>query len=183
MRMKSKWYKKDKTRSLEETASALGFICWQIAVERVKNMERWQYYVDLPDRTLNIIAEFLIFMAHITDRVTFDQFDQAERAIFLNALVKRLAEILQDNWQDVGDSSRSSETFITLVNQRFSDYSGFTFNSGEPSFDALRYLAKHIVDCVGDDHKKGVMEQIMEVEGLECWYFLQKGLKNLMGLT
>lgn len=180
--MKSKWYKKDKTRGLEENAYALGFICWQIAVERVKNMERWNYYVDLPDRTLNVISEYLIFVAHMADRLTYEKFEQSERAIFLNALVKRLSEIVDDNRQDVGDSSQSREDFINLVNQRFSDYSEFTFNGDEPSYGIYRYLGQKVSDVIGADHNKGVVEQVIEVEGPESLHFLKKGMKNLIGI-
>ncbi|MDX1810367.1 MAG: hypothetical protein R3240_00345 [Gammaproteobacteria bacterium] len=182
MRMKSKWYKKDKTPSLEESASALGFICWQIAVDRVKNMERWNYYVDLPDRTLNVISEFLIFMAHMTDRLSFDSFEQAERVIFLNALVKRLSEIVQDNREDAKDLSQTQQQFIDLVNQRFSDYSGFEVNNAEPAFGMYRYLGDNIFRLMGEEHNKGVTEQIIEVEGPESLFYLKRALNNLLGI-
>ena len=182
MRMKSKWYKKDKTRSLEESANALAFICWQIAVERVKNMERWQYTIDLPDRTLNVIAEFLIFLAHSTDRLSFDVFTEEERSIFLNAFVKRLAEIMDDNRSDAKDASQTMQDFVELVNLRFSEYAQCDFNDKEASYGMYRLLGGWIAEAIGESHAKGVVEQIIEVEGPESLHFLKKGLGNLLGI-
>jgi len=181
MRMKSKWYKKDKARGIEENAHALGFICWQIAVERVKNMERWNYYVDTPDRTLNVITEFLIFIAHISDRLTYEKFSQEERGIFLNALIKRLSQILEDNRNDIKDNVNTVQSFIDLVNKRFTDYSNFVFKEDEVSYDAYRYLGRQVHDIMGIDHNKGVIEQVIEVEGPEGVHYLTKGLRNLIG--
>lgn len=183
MRMKSKWYKKDKPRSLEENAHALGFICWQIAVDRVKNMERWQYTVDLPDRTLSVIAEYLIFLAHLADRLCYENFNQQERAIFLNALVKRFADILDENRADVKDDSHSREDFIQLVNQNFNEYSAFCFNPQHASLDIYRYLGHRISEVLGAEHNKGVVEQVIEIEGPESFYHLKKAMTNLIGLN
>ena len=182
MRMRSRWFKQDKQRSLPEIAGVLGFISWQIAVERVKNMERWQYNVNEPERTLAVLSEYLIFLAHVTDRILFESFTFDQRTEFITALVKKIADTLDDNRADIGTVDKTRQDFIDYLNQRFDEYSEYEFyeSSAEPSYSMYRFFGQNISKSMGQDNDKGVAEQIIEIEGPLALETLKKAIDKVV---
>lgn len=180
MKMRNNWFRQEKQRTLEETAGALGFISWQIASERVRFMEAAGFYVDLPDRTLKVIAEYLIFISHVMDRLTYEQLMPEQRGELMSALAQKQANIYEDNRLDAKDESQSRSAFIDLINQRYADYAEYEFNRDDPSYSMYRYLAQAVCAAMGKEHERNVTEQVIEIEGPQCVDLVKKALNNLM---
>ena len=180
MRLKSTWYKKEKQHSPEETAGALGFIAWQIAVTRVKHMEGQGFRIDLPDRTLDVIAEFLIYIIQLTDRWAYEKYSDEDRGRLVVALAKKLALTMHDNRLDIHKQGEFAGPFIDLVNQRMSDYAEFQYEPKEPAFPVYRYLAMNIQNAVEGKDGRWILEQVAELEGPEATDTLLRALNNLV---
>ena len=184
MRMRSNWFKSEKPRSLKESAGALGFISWQIASERVRNMEANKFYIDLPDRTLKVIAEYLIFISHMMDRLSYEQITNEERGELISALALKQADIFADNCVDAKERVLSSDGYIELLNQRYGEYAEFEMlPDREPSYSFYRHLAQSICSAMGKEYERNVTEQVIEIEGPECIVLIKRAMKNLLPET
>jgi len=178
MRTKNKWFK-NKARSLEDQAKVLAQNCWYIAVANTKNMEQGGFYINLPDRTLNVIAEFLAFLAHISDRLVYDQLDDDDRQRFISTLCLKLNDIVQDNWHDIAKPDTQPMDFVATLNARFSDYATLPFDEPHPPFLMCRYVGDKISDVMGPEHNKFALSQVIEVETPQSIETLNKIMTQL----
>jgi hypothetical protein len=76
VRIKSRWNQKERARSIQETASALGFIMWRIAQNALLSLENEGFQTDTQVQRLDVIEEFLAFLLHVVDRRVYDRMDQ-----------------------------------------------------------------------------------------------------------
>lgn len=165
MRTKTKWFKKDKPRSLEEIASHLAFTIWQVCVLRLKNMEGQGFYINTPERTLKVMAEFMVFFAHLADRLAYDKLDGGQRQRLVSHMAINLRDMIIDNYADSKIAGEHGQVFIDTLNQRFQDYAEFGFIDDEPSYSFYRVLGHHVYNALEDGYNQGVIEQVIEIEG------------------
>ena len=180
MRIKSRWNQKERARSIQETASALGFILWRIAQNALLNLENEGFQTDTQAQRLDVIEEFLAFLLHVVDRRVYDRMDQDERSAFLNALARKLSDFVQDNARDFLGKGDHRTPFIRLVNERMDVYSEFAFRDGEPGFSLKRYLGDCVTGVMGARDSKWIDDQVMDVEVPEALKTLNRGLGNLL---
>ena len=69
MRVKSKWHKKDKPKSLEDVAGALGFIAWRAADERANKMFSAGFNFSSQAQMLAVVGEYAAFSLQLADRL------------------------------------------------------------------------------------------------------------------
>jgi len=180
VRVKSRWNKKDRVRSAQETASAMGFICCRIAQNALLNIENADFQVDTQLQRLEVIKEFLAFLTHVVDRIAYDRMDDEERAEFIRALARRLADYVQDNTRDFAGPGDYRTPFIDLLNRRMEDYAEFSFIDGGPSFQLARYFSERVGETLGPRNRQWIGNQIIDAEVPEAMESLRKAVKNLL---
>ncbi len=180
VRIKSHWHKEERDRSTEETAGAIAFNGWRIAMDKAMNLysERFEYESD--EQRLSVIEEYLIFQVQIVDRLVHDRFDQQQRAELINALVIRLAGHVQENRQELLGGGDHSSSFIEKFNRRSQEYSELGFTDDGPSYPFMRHLGYEIQQLMGSENEnRWVIDQVMDVDGIEVYKQLKRIVKDL----
>ncbi len=184
VRVRTIWFKKGDARSADEISSAVASTIWRVADKAMDNLGREDYDIITPARGFKLIAEFVAFLAHYCDRMAYTTLSPERRAEVLQAVSKRVSEVMEENIiTSVGpDPSRNYKVeFIDFLNRRFADYSEFEFpDDDKASFPALRFLSLQIRDEMGDSDKTWVMDQIMEIEMPEMMGTVRKSFKGLV---
>jgi hypothetical protein len=180
VRIKSHWHKEEKDRSVDETAGAIAFNSWRIALNKAMTLysERFEYRTD--QQRLAVIAEYLIFQIQIVDRLVHDKFDQQQRAELITSLVKRLAEHMQENGLEIMGNGDYRSPFIEKFNLRSQEYSELDFTDEGPSFPFMRHLGYEIQQIMGsEDENRWVIDQVMDKDGYEVYKQLKRIIKDL----
>ncbi len=179
MRMKSKWGKNGKQRSVADNASAAAFISWRIAQDALLDLENEDYQTDNLQQRMAVVVEFVIFLAHLADRITYERMSAEERQEFVVTMVQHLARTYQASMEDIDGIKDYKKDFIDLVNDRMSDYSEMPYDEDEPSFVMRRYLGTKVQDVMGDRHNKWIETQVLEINAPEAIKHLKKAIDDL----
>ena len=183
--MRTKWWSgKDKTRTAREQAGAMAFIAWRVAHETAITLHGEDYVYRDDGQRLDVIAEFLAYIVHLVDRISYEEVPEEIRNEFINGLGAKLAEHMEDNrldWQGPGDYRTP---FVGLLNERFGEYAeeGFDEKSG-PKYSMYRHVG-HCVQAHMSDSKehenRWVIDQVMDVEGPEIYKKIDAAMQNLL---
>jgi len=181
VRIRSKWSAKNRDRTPEEIAGVVGFIAWRICTQAVLELENNDFQTDTQVQRLAIIWEFAAFLIHVTDRMMFDRMDEEERAVFISAMAKAMAQTMQDNMEDFLGNGMYKPDLINTLNLRMNEYSkfGYSEESG-PSFPMLRYFGECVTAVMGERQKKWVTTQIIDIEAPDAIKTLKRGIANLL---
>lgn len=180
MRIKSKWHKKDKPKSLEELASVLGFITWRAAQERADKMYAAGFNFSSQAQLLAVVGEFGAFLLQLADRLVHSRLDEEQRQRLMGALAQHLVRTMVDNLTEDFGPGDYRAGFVERLNERLEAYAEFGFVDGQPSYQALRYLAQCVDEVMGGGANKWVIEQVVEIEAPEAVKNLKKGLDDLL---
>ena len=183
VRVKTAWFRKaNEERSPEERASVVAATLWKLADKAIDNLSRADYQIGTPERGYRILAELLAFGLHYCDRRAYGLLADAERLAFVQALGRRLAEVLQENLRaTVDDPARGwSGEFIALLNRRSTEYAEFEFAGDAPGFPALRYLGSQIREQMAERDRPWVLDQVMDVEMPELLGTLKKAVDGVL---
>ncbi len=185
IRIKDKWHQSQRNRptskSLQDSAGALAFIGWRIALDKAQNLNKEGFRYDSDVERVGVISEFVAFEVQVADRLAYDLLEDQQRAEFINELGLRFADHLQENLSDLGGPRNYRDAFITLLNERLSDYATLTFKDGEPGFDFLRYLGRRIMQVLGEDQtNRWVLDQVVAIEAPEVTEKIKKSVFNLL---
>jgi len=178
-KIRSKWGKNGKQRSIADNASAAAFIAWRIAQEALLELENEDYQTDDLSQRMSVVVEFVIFLAHLADRITFESMSEEEREEFVVTMVKHLARMHQSSMEDIAGVRDYKTGFIDLVNERMADYSEMPFAAGEPSFVMRRYLGTKVQQVMGERHNKWIETQVLEINAPAAEKHLKKALEEL----
>lgn len=181
MRIKSRWNVKGKTHSVEETAGALAGICWRIAANGVLELENEGFQTDTQAQRLDVMTEYLAYLIHIVDRMSYETLEEAERHAFITALALAAARIMQDNLRDLGAIEPPPADFIETLNARMSDYAAMSFTeAGEPGFSLRCALGDNIAARMGPKDNRWIQDQVLEIEAPRLLKPLNKALDDLL---
>ncbi len=180
MRIKSKWHNKDKAKSAEEIAGALGFITWRISANAVNKMYTSGFNFSTNKQQLDVIAEFLAFLVQAADRRVYDIMDDDERQRFVTALAIHVAGTLEDNLREEVGAGDYRSDFINLLNERMEGYAEFNFVEDMPSYPSMRYFATRVDAVMGGEENKWVIEQVIEVEAPEAMKNFNRAIGDLL---
>lgn len=97
MRIKSKWFQSGSVKTPEQTASAMAFITWRIAQNTLKQMRLAKFDIEVGPQYFAFTREMLVFFLLLLDRLAYQRMGSDDRAAFVTALVRREAEILEEN--------------------------------------------------------------------------------------
>lgn len=155
---------------------------WKLADRAIDNLSRADYEIGTPERGFRILGELLAFGAHWCDRRASMLLPEAERAAFVQALGRRLAEVLHENLRAaVDDPARDwSGEFIGFLNRRSAEYAEFEFAGDAPGFPALRCLGAQIREQMAERDQPWVLDQIMDVEMPELLGTLKKAVDGVL---
>jgi len=185
LRIKSHWFKPGAPKTPQQTASALAFIVWRVAQNMLKQMRSAQFDIDVGPQYFAFMREVLVFLIQVVDRMAFDRMPAVERTEFTTALVRRVAEILEDSENDMLglpapglDSHRAR--FIELFNERSDDYATFGHGADGPDFAFVRYLGSCITALMVAKDRAWALDQIMAIEAPEAVAMLQGAMQGVL---
>jgi len=164
MRMRSKWYKKEKQRTAKEIAGALAFIYWQCAVDRIKHMRAASFSLFTPEVTLATMRELLILLLHLTDRQLHETVDDNQRAEIIQLLAINLSNTYDENATDALGFANHKSEFINLSNERIGEYAEISASGEALQFSLSRVLAQNITQQCQENDKPWISSQLIEIE-------------------
>ena len=181
MRIRSKWNAKNRDRTPEEIAGVVGFIAWRISSQAVLELENNNFQTDTQVQRLAIIWEFAAFLIHITDRMMYGRMDEEERAVFISAMAKAMAQTMQDNMEDFLGSGMYKPDLINTLNLRMGEYAkiGYSDESG-PTFPMFRIFVENVTEVMVERQKKWVTTQVNDIEAPDAIKTLKRGIGNLL---
>jgi hypothetical protein len=182
MRIKSRWFNDDRPKSAKQSASVMAFIAWRLAENALQQMRAARFDIDPGQQYFAFLAEFLVFLIQVADRIAYRQLEAKHRADFTTALVIRVAEILEEN-QDtlLGLPAKRSykNQFIDLFNEESIDYATMGYGEAGPDFAFLRYLGNRVMHILIKKDQSWVIDQIMEIEAPQAVADIRKGMQGL----
>lgn len=180
-RIRDRWRNPGKQNSIEDSATALAYICWQLALTSARNLHAEDFFYQDDRQRVAVIQEYLIFLNHVSDRLAFDRLSEAERPIFVSTLAHSSAAQLQRNASEVLGAGDYRASFIDVLNQRNTDYGQCAFSNGAAGYSLLRTFGDRVKVIMGDDQtNRWVIDQVMDVDGPQLVQKLKKSLSSLL---
>ena len=107
--------------------------------------------------------------------------EDGERAQFITALGRRLADHVQDNLTDLFGAGEYRDSFIMTLNERMSDYAEFNYDEENgPSYSSYRYFGERVMAAMGPAFtNRWVIDQIMDIQGPEAYEKFRKAMLEL----
>ena len=185
IRIKSQWFRSGASKTPQQTASAMAFIAWRVAQNMLKQMRTAHFDIDIGPQYFAFTREVLVFLTQVLDRMAYQRMGPEGRAEFITALVKRVADILQDNEDGLlgvppaGQPSHYAQ-FIDLFNELSDHYADFGFAAEGPDFAFVRYLGHRITLLMPQKDQRWVLDQVMAAEVPDAVLYLQRAIKGVL---
>lgn len=185
IRIKSQWFRNGAAKTPQQTASAMAFIAWRVAQNMLKQMRSAHFDIEVGPQYFAFTREVLVFLTQVLDRMAYQRMGPDGRAEFITALVRRVAEVLQENEDTLlgappaGQSSHYDE-FIDLFNELADHYADFGFDSDGPDFAFVRYLGHRIEAIMPEKDQRWVVDQVMATEVPEAVLYLQRAMQDVL---
>ncbi len=182
LRIKNRWFREGREHTPEELAGAVAFVIWRIAGNTLKNTRKANFEIAVGPRYFAFLAEFLIFLIQVADRIVFLRLPQEARYTFTCTLANRVAETYAENQSRLQGvpEDEAKQRFIDQVNQRADGYASFDFGEDGPSFNFTRYLG-YCMEPIMDERDSGwIIDQMMSVEAPGAVEMIDRTLRNLL---
>jgi hypothetical protein len=185
MRIKSQWFRSGTAKTPQQTASAMAFIAWRVAQNMLKQMRTARFDIEVGPQYFAFTREVLVFLAQVLDRMAYERMGAQGRAEFITALVRRVAEVLQENEDTLlgappaGQPSHYDE-FIALFNELADHYADFGHGPDGPDFAFVRYLGHRVEALMPEKDQRWVVDQIMATEVPEAVLTLQRAMQGVL---
>ena len=185
IRIKSRWHhserNEERRKTFADSAGALAFIIWRLAVEHAKTIHREGFDYASDRERIRVISEYCAFAVQLVDRLAHRRVDDEARAMLVVALGRRLADQMQDNLLDIAGPGDYRAPFVAMLNQRLDDYARFEFDEEEAGFEALRYLGDRVMRTMGvSQTNRWVMDHVMEISAPELFEKIAKSVDDLL---
>ena len=170
-------------RSMAEHASVIAMLAWKLGQESITRMREADYDIEVGRGWFDFVCEYLVFLALAADRIAHDDLDADGRAEFTVALVKRLAQMVEEAREALlpdllpGEAGRN---FLELYNRRSDEYADFGFDATGPDFGFRRCFAACIKETLPEKDRLWAVDQVMEIESPEAIRMLQKTLLGIL---
>jgi hypothetical protein len=169
-------------RGMAEHASVIAMLAWKLAQEAITRMRQADYDIEVGRGWFDFVCEYLTFLALSADRIAHDDLEPEQRAEFTVALVKRLAEMVEEAREALlpdllpgrpgGISLNSTTGAATTMPISASTPSG-------PDFGFRRCFAACVKETLPEKDSLWAVDQVMEIESPESIRMLQKTLAGL----
>ncbi len=152
-------------KTLLDQASALAFIQWRTALNSAIDLHAEDFRYDNDQQRVGVITEYLAFQIQLVDRLSAEFLDTTEREVLVSEICAKAADQIQDNLTDIAGPGNYRPPFISLLNQRFSEYATFKFKDDRPGYEAMRFIGHCVLELLGDDQtNRWVIDQVMEID-------------------
>lgn len=192
VRLKTRWHRSkrsernkrgsSKPKSFADLSSVIAINIWKLAKEAFTHMEKEGFRFREDSQAISFVTEFVIYQIHIVDRMVYGKVTEEERASFLNALAKRLAQELAENQTDLFGEGDYIAKFIETMNNRFTDYAECEFSDVGPSYEFTRYLGQNIAEIMHESDDKWVKEQVIDIEAPGIVEKIMRVAEDVLGL-
>lgn len=180
-RIRTRWHNKQKPKSIETIAGAMGMNIWKMASGTANKMYNEGFNFKNNSQLLDLIGEFVIFLVQLSDRIAYEELDAEQRQRFTQALAGHLVGTMVENQlEELGPSDGYQQAFIEKLNQRLEGYSEFSVSGGDPSYQMLRYFGTLADQVMGGSDNKWVIEHVMEVEAPVLVKQLKEGMAKIL---
>jgi len=188
IRIKSHWFREGAHKTPEQNASAMAFIVWRVAQNMLKRMRKAQFDIDPGLPYFGFMREVMVFLLQVADRIAYERMDADTRTSFTTAMVRRLADILEENEADLlgpapADGGSWSERFIDQFNELSTHYAEFGgepgFESFTPDFGFVRYLGSRLEPHLPAKDRRWVIDQVMAAEVPDALAMVQRSMQEL----
>jgi hypothetical protein len=185
MRVKSHWFKSDRSKTPEEIAGAVAFIAWRIAQNGVKQVRRAEFEISVGPQYFEFLITYLVFLIQVADRVAFSRFDWPVRVAFTTALAHRVADIFSENQSELLEQEPAAcrSHFIERLNRASQDYADYDYEVGGTNYPFLRLVGHDMEQVMTEQDQRWVAEQMIAVEAPEGMATLEKALAGLLDDT
>ena len=185
MRIKSQWFNSTSPKTPEQNAGAMAFIAWRVAQNMLKQMRTADFSIEVGPQYFAFTREVLVFLTLVLDRMAFERMDAEGRVAFVSALVRRAAEILEENENTLlgippAGSPSHFDTFVDLFNTLTTHYADFGFDDDGPDFGFVRYLGHRVEAHMPEKDRRWVIEQMMIREVPEAVETLKRGMNGVL---
>jgi hypothetical protein len=184
MRIKSQWFKPESPKTPRQTASVMAFIVWRVAQNALTQMRKAQFDIEIGPQYFAFMREWLQFLIQVVDRMASDRMDASHRAEFTTALVRRVADVLAENENNLlGPLAAGQESyqgsFIDMFNLLSSHYAEFGHDDSGPDFGFMRYLGHRIEALMPPKDRHWVVDQIVAIEAPEAVNMLRTSMAGV----
>ena len=185
IRIKSQWFQTGTVKTPEQTASVMASIVWRVAQNTLKQMRSAQFDIEIGPQYFAFTREMLVFLTQVLDRMAYLRRGVERRAEVITALVRRVAEVLQENEDTLlglpsaGQPSHFDE-FIDLFNELAEHYAEFGHDGDGPDFAFVRYLGHRIEKFMPAKDQRWVIDQIMATEVPAAIEMLQRAMDGAL---
>ncbi|MBU0621786.1 MAG: hypothetical protein KJ795_08050 [Gammaproteobacteria bacterium] len=181
MRIKSNWHKEGRVHTPQEISDALAFTVSRIADNALKNTRKADFEIEVGPQYLDFLAEFLVFLILVADRIAYRDLSAEDRASFTGNLANRVAETYAENRSRLleDDLKGCKQRFIDLINQRAGEYADFGYDEKGPEYGFYRYLAFCISNVLSEEDAKWVIDPMISFEAPEAVQMVEKTLRGL----
>lgn len=183
MRIKSNWFKEGRKHTPQEISDALAFVVSRIADNALKNTRKLNFEIEVGSQYLDFLAEFLLFLILVSDRIAYRDLSPEDRALFTGNLANRVAETYAENRSRLlgTDFKECKQRLIDLLNQRAGEYAEFDYDENGPDYGFYRYLAWCIGQVMNDADSPWIIDQMISFEAPEAVQMVKKTLSGLNG--
>lgn len=181
IRVRSKWHTQGAPKTPFQVATVIASLIFRVAEEKVTHMQQEDFEIGSREQGFAMIAEYLAFLVQYTDRFVYQRVDDDYRSELINIMVKRLAEILEDNQiAFMGPSPDSyQKRFINLLVERLAEYATFDYEEGEPNYPCRRFLGSKILEHMPKRDHSWTIDQVVEIEVPNALTLVRRGLDGL----
>lgn len=182
IRIRNSFHAAGRQRSMAELATVVAMLAWKLAIESLKRMREAEYEIDIGPTYFDFVCEYMVFLATAADRIAHADLSSEDRVEFTTALVKRLADVVEEN-RDMRvaelPSGQSRARFLDLFNRRGDDYAECGFDNDGPDFGFRRVFAAGMQEVLPEKDRLWAIDQVMEIESPEAIQALRKTLGGL----
>ena len=181
MRIKSNWFREGREHSPQEISDALAFVVSRIADNALKNTRKAKFEIDVGPQYLDFLAEFLLFLILVADRIAYRDLSAGDRTTFTGNLANRVGETYAENRSRLlgEDLKECKRRFIDLLNQRAGEYADFGYDEKGPDYGFYRYLAFCIGNVLSEEDASWVIDPMISYEAPEAVKMVEKTLRGL----
>ncbi len=184
MRIRDKWRNRNRQGSLEDNATSLAYAIWQIALAAAKNLHIEDFDYESDEQRTAVIAEYLMFLVHVADRLAFEQMNEESRKTFVTTLAQHTARQYQRNVADIMGHGDYRSGYIEKLNTRAAEYAETPFSDGDPGYETRRCLGAKIQQVMGMTQiNKWVIQQVIDLDAPEAVKHLKTAMDNLFGTS